>query len=44
MLEVDIPKSEVGNVNVNVNAASPNKALTLNYIFEGQGFCKYTRD
>lgn len=41
VLKIDIPKSEVCNTNVNVAAASPNKALTLNHIFQGQGFCKF---
>ena len=29
-------------MNVNVGAASPRKALTLNHIFQGRGFCKFT--
>lgn len=42
ILKIDIPKSEVCNANVNIGTASPSRALTLNHIFQGQGFCKFT--
>ena len=42
VLKIDIPKSEVCNANVNIGTASSSKALTLNHIFQGQGFCKFT--